>query len=206
MHITKDLTWNKRIHQITATANRTLAFIIIGRNLYSCPQHINKSAYITLVRPLLAWIFIISMGPPHQDIRKQNRNGPKTCSYFCHNDYKTIEKGWMSEMIGKLILEPLNIRRTNRRLTIFPKSINGHLALPIGHLQPVLRRTRHLNSKAYTCRIHHVIASMTTIDLIINLGQAFWSRRPHFFNSPLWSCALSIYFSHFYLKLLLFSS
>ena len=40
VHITKDLTWNKHIHQITATANRTLAFV--RRNLYSCPQHINK--------------------------------------------------------------------------------------------------------------------------------------------------------------------
>ena len=55
----------------------------------------------------------------------------------------------MFEMIGKLNLEPLNIRRPNRRLTIFHKAINGHLALPIGHLQPVLRRTRYLNSKAY---------------------------------------------------------
>ena len=68
---------------------------------------------------------------------------------FCHNDYKTIEKGCVSEMIRTLNLEPLNIRRTNKRLTIFHKAINGHLALPIGHLQPVLRRTRHLNSKAY---------------------------------------------------------
>ena len=68
---------------------------------------------------------------------------------FCHNDYKTIEKGCVSEMIRKLNLEPLNIRRTNKLLTIFHKAINGHLALPIGHLQPVLRRTRHLNSKAY---------------------------------------------------------
>ena len=51
VHITKDLTWNKHIHQITATANRTLAFV--RRNLYSCPKHIKKSAYITLVRPLL---------------------------------------------------------------------------------------------------------------------------------------------------------
>ena len=55
----------------------------------------------------------------------------------------------MSEMIGQLNLVPLNIRRTNRRLTIFHKAINGHLALPIGNLQPVLRRTRHLNSKAF---------------------------------------------------------
>ena len=40
----------------------------------------------------------------------------------------------------------------------------------------------------HDCRIHHVIDSMTTIDLIINLGQAFWSRRPHFLNSPLRRC------------------
>ena len=39
----------------------------------------------------------------------------------------------MSEMIVKLNLEPLNIRRTNRRLTIFHKAINGHLSLPFGH-------------------------------------------------------------------------
>ena len=68
---------------------------------------------------------------------------------FCHNDYKTIEKGCMPETMGILNLEPLNIRRTKRRLTILHKAINGHLALPIGHLQSVLRRTRHLNSKAY---------------------------------------------------------
>ena len=33
--ITKDLNWNKHIHQIIASANRTLAFI--RRNFYSCP-------------------------------------------------------------------------------------------------------------------------------------------------------------------------
>ena len=49
---------------------------------------------------------------------------------FCQNYSKTIEKGCMSEMIGKLNLEPIHIRRTNRRL--FHKTFNGHLALPIG--------------------------------------------------------------------------
>ena len=62
----------------------------------------------------------------------------------CHNKYTT---GCVSQMIGKLNVEPLNIRRTNRRLTLCHKEINGHLALPIGNLQPCLRRTRHLNSK-----------------------------------------------------------
>ena len=53
-----------------------------------------------------------------------------------------------SEMTGQFNLQPLYIRRTNRRLAIFHKIINGHLALSIGNLQPVLRRTRHVNSKA----------------------------------------------------------
>ena len=42
-----------------------------------------------------------------------------------------------SEMKWKLNLEPLNLRRTNKRLTIFHKAINGNFALPIGNLQPV---------------------------------------------------------------------
>ena len=37
VHITKDLTWNKHIHQITATANRTLAFV--RRNLPMPPTY-----------------------------------------------------------------------------------------------------------------------------------------------------------------------
>ena len=57
----------------------------------------------------------------------QTKMNPRRAARFCHNHYKTIEKGCVSEMIGKLNLGPLNIRRTNRRLTIFHKAINGHL-------------------------------------------------------------------------------
>ena len=120
----------------------------VRRNLYSCPQHIKKSAYTTLVRPLLE--YSSSVWDPHtKTLVNKIEMVQRRAARFCHNDYKTIEKGCVSEMIRKLNLEPLNIRRTNKRLTIFHKAINGHLALPIGHLQPVLRRTRHLNSKAY---------------------------------------------------------
>ena len=43
VHTTKDLTMNKHIHQITATANRgpTIAFVR-SSNLYPCPQHIEN--------------------------------------------------------------------------------------------------------------------------------------------------------------------
>ena len=126
----------------------------VRRNLYSCPQHIKKSAYTTHVRPLLE--YSSSVWDPHtKTLKNKIEMVQRRAARFCHNDYETIEKGCVSEMIRKLNLglERLNIRRTNKRLTIFHKAIhkaiNGHLALPIGHLQPVLRRTRHLNSKEH---------------------------------------------------------
>ena len=121
VHITKYLTWYKHIHQITATANRTLAFVT--RNLYSCPQHISKSVYTTLVRPLLE--YSSSVWDPHtKTLVNKIEMDQRRAARFCHNDYKIIEHGCMSEMIGTLHLEPLNIRRTNRRLKIFHKAIN----------------------------------------------------------------------------------
>ena len=43
------------------TANRTLAFV--RRNLYSRPQHVNKSAYTIRVRPILE--YSSSVRDPH---------------------------------------------------------------------------------------------------------------------------------------------
>ena len=101
-----------------------------------------------------SWIFVIRMGRHNKTLVNKIEMVQRRAARFSHNDdrLKTKENGCMSEIVGKLNLEPLNIRRTNRRLTIFHKPINGHFSLrrlPIGHLQPVLRRTRHLHSKAY---------------------------------------------------------
>ena len=83
VHITNDLTWNKHIHQITATANRTLAFV--RRNLYSCPQHIKKSAYTTLVRPLLE--YSSSVWDPHtKTLVNKIEMVQRRAARFCHND------------------------------------------------------------------------------------------------------------------------
>ena len=67
---------------------------------------------------------------PATKTRKYSRNGAQRhAAQFFHNDYKTIERRCMSEMIGQLNLEPLNIRCTNRRLTIFHKAINCRLEI-----------------------------------------------------------------------------
>ena len=50
---------------------------------------------------------------------------------------------------------------------------------------------------AVNCRIHHVAGSMTTIDLIINLGQDVLESVTTLFKlvPSLSSCALSVYIS-----------
>ena len=145
--ITKDLTWNKHIHQITASANRTLAFV--RRNLHSCPKNIKTTTYTTLVRPLLE--YSSSVWDPHtQVLVNKIEMVQRRAACFCHNDYTSRETGCVSEMITKLHLELLTTRRTNRRLTIFHKAIHNHLSLPVANLlQPIKRHSRHLNSKAF---------------------------------------------------------
>ena len=69
---------------------------------------------------------------------------------------------------------------------------------------PMFRR----GSVTFNCRIHHVTASMTTIDLIIKPRTELLEPVTTLFKlaaPSISSCALSIYFSQF-LPLLLFSS
>ena len=68
VHIIKDLTWHKHIHQITATANHTLAFVRL--NLSSCPHNSNKTICLHNSCSPTSWISIIREGPPHQYIHK----------------------------------------------------------------------------------------------------------------------------------------
>ena len=140
------LNWNKHIHQITASANRTLAFI--RRNLHSCAINIKTTAYTTLVRPLLE--YSSSVWDPHtQVLINQIEMVQRRAARFCLNDYTSREAGCVSEMLKQLHLQ-LITRGTNRRLTIFHNSIYGHLPLLVNKLhQPVRRISRHLNSEAF---------------------------------------------------------
>ena len=145
--ITKDLNWNKHIHQITASANRTLPFI--RRNLHSCHINIKTTAYTTPVRPLLE--YSSSVWDPHtQTLINQIEMVQRRTARFCLNDYTSREAGCVSEMLNQLHLQQLITRRTNRRLTILHKAIYGHQSLPVNNLlQPVQRLSRHLNNKAF---------------------------------------------------------
>ena len=53
MTITNDLKWNTHIINICTKANRTLGSL--RRNLYSCPQDVNETAYKIMVRPIIEY-------------------------------------------------------------------------------------------------------------------------------------------------------
>jgi hypothetical protein len=56
--ISKNLSWNNHVNNITKKANSTLAFI--RRNIRNCPQRAKTQAYNTFVRPpLLCGIHIL---------------------------------------------------------------------------------------------------------------------------------------------------
>ena len=87
VHITKDLTWNKHIHQITATANRTLAFVIFTHApniIKNLPTQLLFVHFLNIHHPY---------GTPHtKTLVNKIEMVQRRAARFCHNDYKTIEK------------------------------------------------------------------------------------------------------------------
>jgi hypothetical protein len=51
--ISKNLSWNNHVNNITKKANSTLAFL--QRNIGNCPQRAKTQAYNTFVRPSLEY-------------------------------------------------------------------------------------------------------------------------------------------------------
>ena len=98
--ITKDLNWNKHIHQITASANHTLAFIRC--DLHSCPINIKTTAYTTqLVRPLLEYSSLV--WDPHTQILINQTEMVQRCpARSCINNYASREAGCVSDMLKQL--------------------------------------------------------------------------------------------------------
>jgi hypothetical protein len=54
--ISKNLSWNNHVNNITKKANSTLAFL--RRNIRNCRQRAKTQAYTTFVRPLIRYIMM----------------------------------------------------------------------------------------------------------------------------------------------------
>ena len=97
--ITKDLSWNDHVQQITTTANRSLFFVM--RNLYQCPLNIKVSAYKALVRPLVE--YSASVWDPHsKSLINQLEAVQRRAARFCLNDFKSRSPGAVTKLLRDL--------------------------------------------------------------------------------------------------------
>ena len=55
--LSNDLKWNSHVNSIVPKANRSLGFV--KRNLYPCTETIKRSAYVTIVRPILEYATVV---------------------------------------------------------------------------------------------------------------------------------------------------
>ena len=112
---------SRSIHQITASANDTLAFI--WYSLHSCSINIKTSAYTTLVGPLLEYIHHQSVCDPHPTLAvwlhqeywpvlKQNKSTTEPPLYFVYlptTPHLTNEAGHVLSAIVARTLPTLSL-------------------------------------------------------------------------------------------------
>ena len=111
--LTENLKWSSHITKITKKANSTIGFL--RRNLKSCLQDCRKSAYISLVRSVLDYGFIIWDPYLSRDIEKLERV-QRQAARFNAGDYHSREEGSVTGMQHMLELETLQRRRSMCRL------------------------------------------------------------------------------------------
>ena len=120
--ITNDLRWNKHIENTKNRANYTLRFL--KRNLSVSSPKLKTQAYFTYVRPKLE--YAVSVWDPHTNSNigqiemVQRRAARWALGRYC----RTSSVG---DMLKILDWRSLKNRRTDARLTMFYKIVNGHV-------------------------------------------------------------------------------
>ena len=117
-----DLSWTPHINSICKKANSTLGFI--KRNLRFCPESCRKTAYLSLVRPVLE--YGATVWSPHlkSDIEQLERV-QRQSARFISGDYASRTPGSVTKMLDNLKLPPLQQRRRDLRLILMYKVVEG---------------------------------------------------------------------------------
>ena len=124
--ISDDLTWHQHIDNITKKANSTLGFL--RRNLKVRSEQIKCAAYKVLVRPQLEYASVV--WAPHTDsCISQIEMVQRRAARWIKNDYSRGSS--VGGMLTSLGLRRLDLRRTDQRLAMFYKIVNGLVAIPV---------------------------------------------------------------------------
>ena len=129
---------NEHIQRITHKAKQVNNFLY--RNLRECPTHIKSGCYKIMVRPVIE--YAASVWDPYtlSNINKLETI-QRTAARFCFNNFSRFSS--VTNMLTSLNLPSLQARRTQAKLNIFYKIINGHLDVPTDDLTPKLSSLRN---------------------------------------------------------------
>ena len=120
MNISRDLSWNTHINNITASANRTLG--CVKRNVQTKNKDIRTQAYNSLVR--LQVEYVSAVWSPYT---KENKDKTKMVQIravrWVSNDYSTYSS--VTEMMSNLGWRSVENRRCDARLLCFTRSFTA---------------------------------------------------------------------------------
>ena len=118
--ISKDLSWNTHINNITSTANKTLGFV--KRNVVTKQKVIKTMAYNSLVRPQVEYASVVWSPYTKDDINKIEKV-QRRAARWVSNDYSSYSS--VTDMVSNLGWRSLENRRTDTRLAMFIKSFTA---------------------------------------------------------------------------------
>ena len=143
--ISKDLSWNTHINNITSTANKTLGFV--KRNVVIKNKDIKTMAYNSLVRPQVEYASVV-WSPYTKDNINKIEKVQRRAARWVTNDYSSYSS--VTDMLSNLGWRSLENRRTDTRLAMFYKIVYGLVAIPLpSYFEHPEVYTRHMHSPSY---------------------------------------------------------
>ena len=143
--ISKDLSWNTHINNITSTANRTLGFV--KRNVVTKNKDIKTMVYNSLVRPQDEYASAVWSHYTKENINTIEKV-PRMAARWVTNDYSSYSI--VRDMLSYLGWRSLENRRTDTRLAMFYKIVYGLVVIPLpSYLEHPEVYTRHMHSLSY---------------------------------------------------------
>ena len=154
--ISKGLSWNTHINNITSTANKTLGFV--KRNVVTKNKDIKTMAYNSLVRPKVEYASAVWSPYTKENINKIEKV-QRRAARWVSNDYSSYSS--VTDMLSNLGWRSLENRRTDTRLAMFYKIVYGLVAIPLpSYFEHPEVYTRHMHSLSY--RFTHLSVTINT--------------------------------------------
>ena len=120
VELAHDLSWKEHVQNIASKANKTSAFI--HRNLRGCPHKTQTKCYKTLVRPVLEYSSSV-WDPSQQYLSDSLELVQRRSARRILHDFRPTTSA--SQLVSRLELVPLLLRRKSAKTMMLYKIING---------------------------------------------------------------------------------